>query len=111
MNKYPLWRYLLILAVILPGLIYALPNLYGDDPAIQISATRTTKVNAETLTRVEQVLKQANLAHTPGELDEKGLKVRFAETETQLKARDLVQTALGENYTVALNLLPATHAG
>ena len=108
MNKYPLWRYLLILAVILPGLIYALPNLYGDDPAIQISATRTTKVNAETLTRVEQVLKQANLAHTPGELDEKGLKVRFAETETQLKARDLVQTALGENYTVALNLLPAT---
>ncbi len=108
MNKYPLWRYLVILAVILPGLIYALPNLYGDDPAIQISATRTTKVTSDTLTRVEQVLKQANLAHTPGELDEKGLKVRFVETETQLKARDLVQTALGENYTVALNLLPAT---
>jgi preprotein translocase subunit SecD len=108
MNKYPLWRYLLILAVILPGLIYALPNLYGNDPAIQISATRTTKVNAETLTQVEQVLAQANLAHTPGELGEKAIKIRFTETETQIKARDLVQTALGENYTVALNLLPAT---
>ena len=72
MNKYPLWRYLLILAIILPGLIYALPNLYGDDPAIQISATRANKVNVETLARVEQALKQANLAYTPGELDEKG---------------------------------------
>jgi preprotein translocase subunit SecD len=108
MNKYPLWRYLLILAVILLGLIYALPNLYGDDPAIQISALRTSKVNAETLARVEQALTQANYAHGPGELDEKGLKIRFTDTETQLKARDMVQAALGENYIVALNLLPAT---
>ena len=108
MNKYPLWRYLLILAIILPGLIYALPNLYGDDPAIQVSATRANKVNVETLARVEQALKQANLAYTSGELDEKGIKIRFADTDTQIKARDQVQTALGENYTVALNLLPAT---
>jgi preprotein translocase subunit SecD len=108
MNKYPLWRYLLILAVILLGLIYALPNLYGDDPAIQISALRTGKVNAETLARVEQALTQANYAHGPGELDEKGLKIRFTDTETQLKARDMVQATLGENYIVALNLLPAT---
>ena len=108
MNKYPLWRYLLILAVVLAGLIYALPNLYGDDPAIQISASRASKVNADTLARAEQALKQANLAYRPGELDEKGIKIRFADTETQIKARDQVQTALGDNYTVALNLLPAT---
>lgn len=108
MNKYPLWRYLLILAVVLAGVLYALPNLYGDDPAIQISATRASKVSADTLIRAEQALKQANLAYTPAEMDEKGIKIRFADTETQIKARDQVQTALGDNYTVALNLLPAT---
>jgi len=110
MNRYPLWKYLLILAVIVLGLVYFLPNLYGEDPAIQVSATRTTKVDAATHARVEEVLKQANLAYSASQLDDKGLKVRFRDTDTQIKARDAVQRALGDNYTVALNLLSATPA-
>ena len=110
MNRYPLWKYLLVLAVILLGLVYFLPNLYGEDPAIQVSATRTTKVDAVTHARVEEVLKQANLAYSASQLDDKGLKVRFRDTDTQIKARDAVQRALGDNYTVALNLLSATPA-
>ncbi len=110
MNKYPLWKYLLILAVVVPGFIYFLPNLYGEDPAIQVSATRTTKVDATTLTQVEQVLKQAGVDIVAAQRDDKGIKVRFHDTDTQLKARDTVQRALGDNYTVALNLLPATPA-
>jgi preprotein translocase subunit SecD len=107
-NRYPLWKYLLILAVIVPGVVYFLPNLYGEDPAIQISATRITKVDAVTQSQVEQALKQASIELRSLQRDEKGLKVRFRDTDTQIKARDTVQRALGDGYTVALNLLPAT---
>jgi len=110
MNKYPLWKYLLILAATLVGAVYALPNLYGEYPAIQISPTRTTKVDAALLARAEGVLKQAGLAYAGAALDDKGAKVRLADTETQIRARDLVQKDLGDTYTVALNLLPATPA-
>ncbi|MEK7304409.1 MAG: protein translocase subunit SecD [Pseudomonadota bacterium] len=110
MNRYPLWKYLLILAIVVPGFIYFLPNLYGEDPAIQVSATRTTKVDATTLVQVEQVLKHAGIDVAASQRDDKGIKVRFRDTDAQLKARDTVQRALGDNYTVALNLLPATPA-
>ncbi len=110
MNKYPLWKYLLILTVVVAGLIYALPNLYGEYPAIQISPTRTTQVDAAVLARVERALKRAGLNYTGTILDEQGAKVRFADTETQIRALDLVKKELGDGYTVALNLLPATPA-
>jgi len=110
MNRYPLWKYLLILAIVVPGFLYFLPNLYGEDPAIQVSGTRTTKVDATTLSQVEQVLKHASIDIVAAQRDEKGLKIRFRDTDTQIKARDTVQRALGDNYTVALNLLPATPA-
>ncbi len=110
MNRYPLWKYLLILAIVVPGFIYFLPNLYGEDPAIQVSATRTTKVDATTQAQVEQVLKHAGIESVAVQRDDKSLKVRFHDTDTQIKARDTVQRALGDNYTVALNLLPATPA-
>lgn len=108
MNRYPRWKYLLVGIVVLLGVIYALPNLFGEDPAIQVSATRVTKVDAGTLARVEQTLKQAKLDYVGTLIDETGAKVRFADTETQIRARDLVQKELGEAYIVALNLLPAT---
>jgi preprotein translocase subunit SecD len=108
MNRYPTWKYLLVVAAVVLGLIYALPNVFGEDPAVQISATRTTKVDTGTLVRVEDVLKRNNLPYNGTILDETGAKVRFADTETQLRARDLVQKELGDDYTVALNLLPAT---
>lgn len=110
MNKYPLWKYLLVLIVVLVGLIYALPNFYGEYPAVQISPTRTTKVDQALLSLVEDRLKQANVVFTGSMLDETGARVRFADTETQIRARDLIQKALGDNYVVALNLLPATPA-
>lgn len=108
MNRYPLWKNLIVLAAVLLGIVYSLPNLYGEDPAIQVSATRTTKVDNSTSARVEQVLKQANIPYVDTRLDETGIKVRFADTDTQIRARDLVQRELGYGYTVALNLLPAT---
>ena len=108
MNRYPLWKYLLIAAVLLFGVLYAAPNLFGEDPAIQISATRATTVDAALVSRAEGVLKQAGLAYTGSQLDATGAKFRFADTETQIRARDLVQSALGDGYVVALNLLPAT---
>ncbi|MBI3778690.1 MAG: protein translocase subunit SecD [Gammaproteobacteria bacterium] len=108
MNKYPLWKYLLILAVVVVGFVYALPNIYGEYPAVQISPTRTTKVDQGVLGMVESQLKQANVSYVGAVLDDKGARIRFTDTETQIRARDLVQKALGEQYVVALNLLPAT---
>jgi preprotein translocase subunit SecD len=107
MNRYPLWKNLLILAVFVGGLTYALPNFYGEDPAIQISSPRQ-RVDVATLARVGESLHNAGVRFISSELDEQGAKIRFADTDTQLKARDLVQKQLGDTYTVALNLLPAT---
>ena len=108
MNRYPLWKYLLILAIVVVGIVYALPNIYGEYPAVQISPTRTTKVDQGLLALAENQLKQANISYVGAVLDDKGARIRFTDTETQLRARDLVQKALGEQYIVALNLLPAT---
>ncbi len=108
MNKYPLWKYLLILAIVVAGIVYALPNIYGEYPAVQISPTRTTKVDQGLLALAENQLKQANISYVGAVLDDKGARIRFTDTETQIRARDLVQKALGEQYIVALNLLPAT---
>ena len=107
MNRYPTWKYLLVLAAVVFALIYSLPNVFGENPAIQISPTRG-QVDVGTVTRVEEILKSAGLAYTGSILDNTGVKIRFADTETQLRARDVVQKELGETYTVALNLLPAT---
>ena len=108
MNKYPLWKYLLVLIVVAVGFLYALPNLFGEYPAVQISPTRTTKVDQLLLAQVENKLKQANLAYSGALLDDKGARIRFADTETQIRARDLISQELGDTYVVALNLLPAT---
>ncbi len=108
MNKYPLWKNLLIAIVVAAGLLYAVPNLFGEHPAIQVSPTRTTKVDSETLGRIEQSLKIANIVFDSSTLDQSGAKIRFADAETQLKARDVVSRDLGEGYTVALNLVSAT---
>lgn len=110
MNKYPVWKYLLIFALVAMGAVYAVPNLYGEYPAIQISPTRLTKVDAAVLTRVEGVLQQARLAYTGTLLEDKSAKIRFPDTEIQIRARDVVAQTLGDGYVVALNLLPAAPA-
>lgn len=108
-NQYPLWKYLLILAVMVTGIIYALPNLYGEDPAVQISSTKSVVTDA-TVQTVEETLRKADLAHRPAELGAGQLLVRFLDADSQLKAVDLLKDALGPSYVVALNLAPATPA-
>ncbi|KQX89560.1 protein translocase subunit SecD [Variovorax sp. Root473] len=111
MNRYPVWKYTIIVIVLLVGLIYALPNFFGEAPAVQVSAAKTTvKVDAATQTRVEEALKAAGLAPDLVTLDAGSLRARFITTDDQLKARDVVQRALVPDasdppYTVALNLL------
>ena len=108
MNRYPLWKYILILVIVAISLLYALPNLYGKDPALQVSPTRSAQITDLTRAQVEDALKGAKLAATSYDLGPTGLIVRFADTETQLRAQEVVQLALGNDYVVALNLAPAT---
>ncbi len=106
MNRYPLWKYLLILAVLLAGLIYALPNFYGESPAVQVSPLRTSlKADGALLERVSDVLESASLNPQVVSLDGNSIKARFADTDNQLKAKDILASQLGEDYVVALNLL------
>ena len=107
MNRYPFWKYLIIAVSIVLGLLYTLPNFYGESPAVQISPLRTTaKADTALLQRVEEALKKANLPRNGMLLEPSGVKVRFADTDTQIKARDMLQSVLGNGYMVALNLLP-----
>ncbi|MDO9012825.1 MAG: protein translocase subunit SecD [Gallionella sp.] len=107
MNRYPLWKNLLILAALLAGLIYTLPNFYGESPAVQILPLRSSmKADAALLGRVEDALRTANLNVEMVALDGNSIKARFADTDVQLKAKDVLNSQLGEDYVVALNLLP-----
>jgi preprotein translocase subunit SecD len=110
LNRYPLWKYLLLLTVLVGALFFALPNLYGEDPAIQVSASRGAEVNQALEERITRLLKEASITPKRVERAADRLLVRFADTETQLKARDVVRDALGGDYVVALNLAPATPA-
>ena len=106
MNQYPVWKYLLILVVLLTGLVYTLPNFYGESPAVQVSPLRKNlKVDTALLERVGNILNVANLTTQQMELSGNSVKVRFADTDTQLKAKDVLQSQLGEDYVAALNLL------
>ncbi len=106
MNRYPLWKNLLILAVLLIGLIYTLPNFFGESPAVQISPLRASlKADAGLLSQVQSVLEKAGVNPEVMTLDGNSVKVRFADTDTQLKAKDLLHNQLGDDYVVALNLL------
>ncbi|MCC6915755.1 protein translocase subunit SecD [Nitrosomonas sp.] len=107
MNRYPLWKYIVIAVSILLGLLYTLPNFFGESPAIQISPLRaSTQTDTALLQRVEQVLKQQNLPYNGTILESTGIKVRFTDTDTQIKARDILDSEIGKDYVIALNLLP-----
>jgi len=107
MNRYPLWKNLLVLAVMLAGLIYTLPNFFGESPAVQVLPLRSSiKADAALLSRVENALKAASIKAELVALDGNSIKARFADTDTQLKAKDVLGSQLGEDYVVALNLLP-----
>lgn len=111
MNRYPLWKYILIVASLLMALIYTLPNYYGESPAVQISSGRATlKIDAGLVARAEAMVKAAGLSPDAVLFEGASVKLRFGNTEDQLKAKDVIQTQLGSDYVVALNLLPRTPA-
>ncbi len=106
MNRYPIWKYLLIIAALVGGLVYTLPNFYGEVPAVQVSPLRSNlKADAVLLERVEQALGKAALKPEGIALDAGSVKARLTTTDDQLKAKDVIQSALGDDYVVALNLL------
>ena len=109
LNKYPLWKYLLILAVLALGLVYSAPNLYPDDPSIQITGASTAlKIDASTLDKASQALTAAGIAVKGSEVAERGGLLRLTQLGDQLPAKDVVRKALGDDYVVALNLAPTT---
>ncbi len=118
MNRYPLWKYLTVLVALIIGVLYTLPNFYGESPAVQIAGAKTSvKVDMGTLTRAEQILADAGIQPTGSSFEMNGpvgaVRLRFDTTDTQLKAKDLIEQALNPNpqdpdYTVALNLMSAS---
>ncbi len=108
LNKYPLWKSLMVLFIVAIGALYALPNLYGEDPAVQISGLRGVEITTSTLDTVKDKLAAENIPFSKIVLDNGQILARFLTTEEQLKARDLLIDNLGDNYSVALNLTPAT---
>lgn len=106
MNRYPMWKNILVAIMILIGFIYTIPNFFGESPAVQITPTKsTTKLDSALLSKVEAIFKQEKIQYDGVYLDARGVKARFASTDTQIKAKDVLQTGLGSDYTVALNLL------
>ncbi len=114
MNRYPLWVYVTVAVAVVLGLLYTLPNFFGESPAVQVSSAKATlKVDTATMGRVEETLRKAGVAFTGATVDQVGVKVRFADTDTQIKAKDILSQALNPDadnpsYTVALNLLSAS---
>ncbi|MGH8577312.1 MAG: protein translocase subunit SecD [Gammaproteobacteria bacterium] len=110
MNRYPLWKNLLILIVLALGLVYALPNLYGDNPALQVNPVRAAPIDPALEGRIVDALKSAGLKPLSMERGPRSILVRFSDTERQLTAKEVVTSALGDDYVVALNLASATPA-
>jgi len=108
MNRYSLWKYILILFVVIFGGIYALPNIYGKDPSLQVSASRTAEISELTEILVSSALEEAGMQAKAIDINSESLVVRFDNEDIQLKAQDVIKVALGTNYVVALNLAPAT---
>lgn len=109
MNRYSSWKYILILIVVVVGIIYALPNIYGSAPALQISASSAAaEVSELTELQVNIALDDANIESVSMELGDGRLTIKFADEETQLRAKDVLQEALGRSHVIALNLAPNT---
>ncbi|MBV4413760.1 protein translocase subunit SecD [Enterobacteriaceae bacterium YMB-R22] len=108
LNRYPLWKYLMLIVVLIVGLLYALPNLYGEDPAVQVTGVRGVAASEQTLIQVQNTLKQENIPAKSVALEAGAILARFDSTDVQLRAREALLGTLGDGYVVALNLAPAT---
>jgi len=113
-NRYPTWKYALVALCVAVAALYTLPNFFGESPAVQVSSARATvRVDTALLARVESALSQASIAYTGAVLDANSVRVRFADTDIQLKAKDTIDKAVNPDpanatYVVALNLLSAS---
>ena len=111
MNRFPLWKYLLIGVTLVVAFLYTLPNFFGEVPAVQVSPVRSSeKVDTALLGQVESLLKASNVPYSGVELAGSSIKARFASTDVQIRAKDVLQNGLGQRYTVALNLVSASPA-
>jgi len=108
LNKYPLWKTLMVTCIVAIGALYATPNLFGESPAVQISGLRGVEANAATLDTIKAQLQANSLSFDSITLEGGQILTRFTNTEDQLKARDLLDKNLGKKYSVALNLTPNT---
>jgi preprotein translocase subunit SecD len=108
LNKYPLWKTLMVALIVAIGALYATPNLFGESPAVQVSGLRGVEANTATLDTIKAQLKANNLSFDSIALEAGQVLTRFTNTEDQLKARDLLDENLGKQYSVALNLTPNT---
>jgi preprotein translocase subunit SecD len=113
-NRFPAWKYALIAVAVVAAFLYTLPNFFGESPAVQVSSARSTvKIDTGVLSQVEETLQKAGLSYTGAVMDANSIRVRLADTDTQLRARDTLDRALNAdptsaNFVVALNLLPAS---
>ncbi len=114
MNRFPTWKYALIAVAIVAAFLYTLPNFFGESPAVQVSTAKSTlKVDVPLMSRVEETLKKQGITYTGAVMDANSIRVRLADADTQLKARDTLDRAFNPDasnpsYVVALNLLPAS---
>ena len=110
MNRYPLWKYILVVITILVACLYTIPNFFGETPAVQVSTNRQS-LNVESLQQpVSQALQANGISHNGMFIADGSLKVRFSDEETQLKARDIIEKTAGDGYITALNLIPDSPA-
>jgi len=108
MNQYPAWKYVLILLIVFVGVLYALPNLYGEDPAVQVTSSRGFELSTDLTTRIDDALASEQITYISLERPDDRLLYRFRSLDDQVIAAELIQEAAGENYVVALNLAHAT---
>ena len=108
LNRFPMWKNLMVLFVVIIGILYSAPNLYGEDPAVQVSASRGVELKVSTLDDVKKVLQEKNVKFKSVAFSQGQLLIRFNNSEDQLKAKELIVEQLGDQYIVALNLAPAT---
>jgi preprotein translocase subunit SecD len=111
MNRYPLWQYIIIAVALIFGFLYTLPNFYGNEPAVQISADKSSvKIETATVQRVEGILNLGKIAYRSVKLEGKNVTVRFTDEDTQTKGSTALREQLGDDYVVAQNLLPRSPA-
>ncbi|MBS0290719.1 MAG: protein translocase subunit SecD [Proteobacteria bacterium] len=108
LNKYPKWKYYLLLGILIIGLIYSAPNLFGEDAALQVLPVPGHTLSTDIQDNIKQTLLDADLKFKSVQKEDHGLLIRFADQASQMKAKELISEKLGDNYIVALNLAPKT---